>query len=250
MVTGEVAEDFPNFFDRRSLFTLLTERQKSVHPPAYRLGQIGSAMGLFDRFFRRPPPIRGTAALADFIDEHAAFLVQKGMYEYARARAGHYAKVLLSEPEFLAAMERARWQAFPLGLAMVGEMVEGMLRPSMGVERQAGLDALAALVLDVFDRYPVPAPIERATWTGERIELARRLDRIGLHPPKWVKDIPVPLAKDYFDLMPIHEKLRAPDFPAITNYLRVSLINIHDTLEARIDAPAVARSLLAKDAGA
>jgi hypothetical protein len=201
-------------------------------------------MGIFD-FFRRAPTIREAGALADFIDNNAAFLVQKGMYEYSRARAGHYAKVLMNEPEFLAAMEKSRWQAFPLGLAMVGEMVEGKLRPSMEEEKRAGLEALAALVLDVFDRYPAPAALDRAMWTVARTDLARRLDQVGLHPPKLVKDIPIPLAKTYFELMPIHEKLRAPDFPTITNYLRVSLINIHDTLEARLDAAAVARSLLA-----
>ena len=80
-------------------------------------------MGFFD-IFRRAPAIREAAALADFIDENAAFLIQKGMFEYSRARAGHYAKVLLQEPEFLAAIEKSRWQGFPLGLAMVGEMVE------------------------------------------------------------------------------------------------------------------------------
>ena len=42
-----------------------------------------------------------------------------------------------------------------------------------------------------------------------------------------------------------HEKLRAADRYAITNYLRVSLINIHDELVKRLDVPAVAQSLLA-----
>ena len=79
-------------------------------------------MGLLD-FFRRKPPIRDAAALADFIDGNAAFLMQKGLYEYTRARAGHYAKVLFREPEFHAAVEVSRWRAYPLGLAMVGEMV-------------------------------------------------------------------------------------------------------------------------------
>ena len=78
-----------------------------------------------------------------------------------------------------------------------------------------------------------------------RARAQRRLDLIGLHPPKPVKDMPVPLAEAYFDLMPIHEKLRAPDFLAISNYLRVSLINIHDELIERLDVPAVVQSLLA-----
>ncbi len=200
-------------------------------------------MGFFD-IFRRAPAIRETGALADFIDENAAFLIQKGMYEYSRARAGHYAKVLLQEPEFLAAIEKARWQGFPLGLALVGEMVEGVLHHAISEDRRAGLDALIALVLSVFDRYPVPPSLGAAAWEDARSELTRRLDRVGLHAPKFVKDIPIPLAGAYFDLMPIHEKLRAADRLAITNYLRVSLINVHDALIKRLDVPAVAQSLL------
>jgi hypothetical protein len=200
-------------------------------------------MGFFD-LFRRAPSIQDAGALADFIDQNAAFLVQKGMYEYSRARAGHYAKVLMREPEFLAAIERARWQAYPLGLAMVGEMVEKILHPMIADDRRAGVDALRDLILSVFDRYPRPDSIDAREWSDARIELARRLDLIGLHPPKAVKDMPMPFAKLYFDLMPIHEKLRAADFLAISNYLRVSLINIHDELADRVNVPAVVASLL------
>ena len=75
-------------------------------------------------------------ALADFIDRNAAFVVQKGIYEYSRARAGHYAKVLFREPEFQAAADESRWRAYPLGLAMVAELVEGVLRPAAGEDRQ------------------------------------------------------------------------------------------------------------------
>jgi hypothetical protein len=71
-----------------------------------------------------------------------------------------------------------------------------------------------------------------------------RLDLIGMHAPKWAKDVAEPYVQAYFDGMPIHEKLRAADYPAIRNYLRVSLINIHDELSKRISSPEVARSLL------
>ena len=36
--------------------------------------------------------------------------------------------------------------------------------------------------------------------------------------------------------MPIHEKLRGRDFPTMRNYLRVTMINIHDELDKRLDA--------------
>jgi hypothetical protein len=195
-------------------------------------------LGLFE-LFRRPPPIRDAQALADFIDQQAAFLMQKGIYEYSRARAGHYAKVLFREQGFQQAVEESRWRAYPLGLAMVAELVEGVLRPH-GIDRNRQLDALSALVLSVFDRYPVPPSLGEAAWREARAELMRRLQLIGMHAPKRAFDICEPWAETYFNLMPIHEKLRGRDFPTIRNYLRVTLCNIHDELTKRMDAQALA----------
>jgi len=199
-------------------------------------------MGLFDAF-RRPPPIREVGDLGVFIDERAAFVTQKGIYEYARARAGHYSKVLFRERPFQDAVDRSRWRAYPLGLAMVTELVEGIMRPHVGEHRRTALDSLNALSLQVFDRYPVPAALGQVAWLESRRELARRLDLIGLHPPKPAKDIPEPFAESYFALMPIHEKLRGRDFPTIRNYLRVTMCNIHEELTTRLDAPAIAAPL-------
>jgi hypothetical protein len=198
-------------------------------------------LGFLD-LFRGPPPIRDLQALADFIDQHAAFLVQKGIYEYSRARAGHYAKVLFRDPEFLKAVEESRWRAYPLGLAMVAELVEGILRPH-GADRVEQLAALHTIVLGVFDRYPVPAPLGAQAWNDARAELERRLRLIGLHPPKFAKDVPESFIKSYFSLLPIHESLRTSEFPTIHNYLRVTSCNIHDEFSKRADAPAVADAL-------
>ena len=202
-------------------------------------------MRLMDLFslFRRRPPIADLAALAEFINDNAAFVAQKGIYEYSRARAGHYSKVMFQEESFLHAAELSRWRAFPLGLAMVTELVEGILGRQDVRDRRLRLDALNELVLAVFDRYPVPAAIGELAWSAERAELANRLSLIALHPPKWAKDVPEPMVETYFNLMPIHEKLRKPDYPAIRNYLRVTMCNIHDELTKRMDAAAVVGSL-------
>ncbi|MCA1363653.1 hypothetical protein I6F14_25490 [Bradyrhizobium sp. IC3069] len=202
-------------------------------------------MKLLQKFFRPRPRIGDRKALADFIDAQSAFIVQKGIYEYSRARAGHYAKVLFAEEGFAQAVERSRWQAYPLGLAMVGEMVEGVLRPHAGMQRRAVLDQMILVVLSVFDRYPVPPSLGEDAWLEARRELEQRLDLVGGHAPKRVMDIPEPLAETYFAMMPIHEKLRGRDFETIRNYLRVSLCNIHDELVDRIDAAAVTNRLLA-----
>jgi hypothetical protein len=203
-------------------------------------------MKWLDRLLGKRPAILDTVALADFIDGHAAFIVQKGIYEYSRARAGHYAKVLFSEEAFAQAVERARWSAYPLGLAMVGEMAEGVLRPHAGEKRRAALDQLTRLVLSVFDRYPVPPSVGPGSWRGMRVELERHLDLVGGHAPKRVIDIPEPLAEKYFALMPIHEKLRGRDFATTTNYLRVNLCHMHEELEERMDGPVLMNALLAQ----
>jgi hypothetical protein len=205
-------------------------------------------MGVLD-WFRRPPPIADREALADFIDSQAAFLVQKGIYEYSRARAGHYAKVMFGEQTFIDAFNLARWQAYPLGLAMVGELVEGVLRGSPGTDPVDVQNWVRALVLSVFDRHPVPPQIGARTWHEEREALARRLQHVGLHPPKRAMDIPAALAKSYFGLMPIHEKLRGRDFVTTHNYLKVTMCNIHGEFTERLDVPALSR-LLSERGGA
>ena len=195
----------------------------------------------FWKGFRRQA-ISDLSQLADFVDAQAAFLAQKGIYEYSRARAGHYAKVLFSEGVFLQALEQSRWRAFPLTLAIVAEVVEGILRRGGG-ERRVILDAFSEVVLSVFDRYPPPSELAKDEWLNARQELAHRLDLIGTHAVKFAKDVPETFAETYFALMPIHEKLRAADQPAIRNYMRVTAINIHSEFEKRADIAALTESL-------
>jgi hypothetical protein len=168
-------------------------------------------MGLLDtlNIFRKRPPVRDHVELAQFIDENAAFLAQKGIYEYSRARAGHYAKVLFAEAGFAEALERSRWSAYPLGLAMVGELAEGVLRPLADADPDPQRETMRALVKRAFE-------------------------------------IAEPFARAYFNLMPIHRKLRASEFPTLHNYLKVTLCNIHDELTKRLDAQATVDSLRAR----
>ena len=120
-----------------------------------------------------------------------------------------------------------------------------VLRPHGGAKVVQQREAVSSLILSVLDRYPVPATISRQDWSAARDTLALRLGQIGLHAPKLAKDIPEPFARAYFELMPIHEKLRGRDFSTIHNYLKATLCNIHEELTQRMDAPAVAVALAA-----
>lgn len=202
-------------------------------------------MNILAKLFRRPAPIRDLDGLGEFIDAHAAFVVQKGIYEYSRARAGHYSKVLFGEAGFQQAVEVSRWQAYPLGLAMVGEVAMGVLQEATDLDRQAVVRRVSDVTLTCFDGWDVPAALGAPTWYGLRKPLVERLDRIGLHAPKRAMDIPMTIAEAYFELMPIHESLRGQDFPTMRNYLRVTLCNVHDQLAKRIDAPALAAQISA-----
>ena len=89
----------------------------------------------------------------------------------------------------------------------------------------------------------VPPSLGEQAWSEARVELARRVQLAGMHAPKRAFDICEPWTETYFNLMPIHEKLRGHDFPTIRNYLRVTLCNIHDEFSKRMDAPALAAML-------
>jgi hypothetical protein len=204
--------------------------------------EIAGRMALFG-FFRRRPSIREVAELADFIDEQSAYLVQRYIYDYTHALVGPYSKSLLVRPDFVQAVERSRWDAYPLGLAMVGEMAEGVLQSHAGEERRAILDPLSALVLDVFDRYDVPTLIGTGAWQAARDELAAKLDQIGTHPPKRVIDIPESYAERYFNMMPFDKELLTNDVPTTRSYLRLTLTNIRDEMVKRMDAAEIAAKL-------
>ena len=199
-------------------------------------------MGFLD-FFRREPRVAGREALIDFLDKQAAFLAQKGIYEYSRARAGPYGNVLFDEKGFLAEIEKSRWRAYPATLAMVAEAVEGVLRPAAGEQREALLQSVTAAALAAFDRYPSPAVLEPGAWAALRQTLEHDLALVGLHAVKRVMDVPQRYLDRYVEAMPIHEKLKANDVPTIHNYLRTNLCNVHDVFVRRADVPALVAAL-------
>lgn len=200
-------------------------------------------MDILAKLFSSRPPIRRPDELGEFIGAHAAFVVQKGIYEYSRARAGHYAKVLFGEADFQSAVERSRWRAYPLGLAMVAEVAVGVLEEQTGKLRSELLPKVQVLVLTDFDHWEVPAALGIEEWQTLRAALVEHLARIGLHPAKRAMDVPEPFTKTYFELMPIHKSLRGPDFPTMASYLKVTLCNVHDELTKRLDAAAFSRAL-------
>jgi len=199
-------------------------------------------MGFLD-FFRGKPAIRDLTALADFIDRQSAFLVQKAIYDYARARSGHFAKIMLADKGFQQALDRSRWRAFPLGLSMVGELVEGVLAPAAGNDRRSVIDALIKLVLSVFDRYPRSDALTDEEWKAGRADLALHLERLSTHPPKRVIDIPVQFSDRYFAMMPFDKQFLTPDAPTARGFMQLQLVSLQEELSKRIDTAQIVAQL-------
>ncbi len=199
-------------------------------------------MGLFD-MFRRVAPIVTRDELMDFLDRQAAFVAQKGLFEYSRARAGPYGNMLFDDKAFLAELETSRWLAFPVMLAMVGEAVEGLLRPAAGDRRAAMLQALTDAALATFDRYPVPAGLSAEAWAELRQQVEHDFSLLSFHPVKQAMDIPARFIDRYVAAMPIYEKLLAKDIPTIHNYLKTNLCNVHEVFVKRADVAALADAL-------
>jgi hypothetical protein len=201
-------------------------------------------MGLLDAFFRKPR-LTGAPELADFMDSRAAFMVQKCVYEYARARSGLLSSKLFKEAAFRTELEKARWGNYPLALRSVAVMVEHTLRPAAVGDAPAMREGLIAAVDEICRRYPLPEGFSADFWLSARDDIARRIRQAGLAAPHAIKDIPLETAREFFRRLPIHPDLRSHDFELVTNNLRVNLCRAYEDLLEVADCPALARSLAA-----
>jgi hypothetical protein len=198
-------------------------------------------MALLDHFRRRA--IRDQVTAGAFIDEQAFHLAESCVRDYSRLRARDGADALLTDTAFVAALDKACWEAYPRALVMVGTIAEGSLRPYAGEHAHAVLFGLIAMILDHFDQRPVPKAIGDVEWRAARADLERSLNdltRARLQAPET-------LARDhasfYLAIMPLHPKLGADDFAALTNQLKLSLLHIREAFAQRANLLALAGEL-------
>lgn len=197
-------------------------------------------------FLRGPAPITDRAGLLDFIESRAAFVVQKSIMDYARARSGPFFTSLIKEAPFRQAVAVSRWTLYPVGLAMVGEMVEGFARGG-GLDPVHSAQGVARLAAEAMDRHAAAQELEPQAWAEARAELVETLERLSGRPPKPVKDMPLAYWERVFANMPIHENRREGDSEVVRNHLRSNLCAMYEELERRI-TPQRLEALIAEPA--
>lgn len=207
-------------------------------------------MGLLDKLganlFGRRDRIDSVEALADFIDSRAAFLCQKCVVEFCRVRAGVYWQKLFMEEEFIAELGKANWKAFPPSVAMIVEMIEGVLREPAGLRQRQLPGVLTAAAKGVFARHPVPAGMAPDFWDQAAALVAERLQATQADAPRPVRVIPDPLAKVVFDALPIHESVVTNDYDYIFNNLRMNLLRFHSDFIDAVDTRALLDDMLGR----
>jgi hypothetical protein len=183
--------------------------------------------------------------LRDLLSREAWYLSQKATIDYCRARAGLGWHALVSEPDFVAALNACRWQAMVavLGDAMI--VTEGFLRPHVADEAQRLAAALTAVFAAILDASAAPEDA-RAGWRALPDELAARLARVQMGPVHSAAEIARTSGTRVFELLPLHPSVRVDDREVVINSVRFGLVAFSETLARAVDDPAeLARRLTA-----
>lgn len=185
-------------------------------------------MTMFKKIWRlfMPAPLRAGSvrdaeSLADFLDREAALLAQKSTFDYSRARAMLHWSKLFSEPDFVAALDGARWRAYGALLPDMAVLVQRRLRWAGADPARLG-PWLAQIVQATAARHPPPSWCADG-WPGllsnlEGVLEAARFDDEPIATRVW------PSVGAIFDAMPIHLDIRRADKPVIESHLRMGLI--------------------------
>ncbi len=183
----------------------------------------------------RTPPIATIDSLEAFLDSRAAFMAQKCVVEYCRARSGVLSMKLFKEPAFREALHHSRWTTYALVYCDIAEMVEGVLRPHAGGKLARLAQRLAHLAERTFASHGLPEGAPGDFWSDAVARLERRLALAQLHAPRPVRDIPKTEIEAILASLPIHPSLRGEDFEMLQNNLRINLVRIYEDFLARAD---------------
>lgn len=194
--------------------------------------------------FRRPRLDR-LDALAEVMAAQSAFVAQKCTIDYCQARTGLNWPMLEKEAVFRDALDRSRWEAYPLVLSDVGIMIEGLLRPAIPLERHLLLSHwLIRTYGDCLDRYGPPRHRGAgATWEDDIDRFRRRLGQVQLAAPRPVHEVGGESGGALHRLMPIHPSLTNLDARMIANNVKMRLCRVYEDLERDLDRGAVAAEL-------
>jgi hypothetical protein len=191
----------------------------------------------------RRQPVARLPDLVELMAGQAAYVTQRTVIEYCRARSGLHWEKLFAEPAFAGRLEVCRWEGYALLLAEIAELVQIRLRRAGTGGPEAHLAALVRAAQAALARHPPPA--HRASWDDAAEAVARHLARALIAAPRPVHLMGMQSADVLFELVPIHPDLRRHDRAMFRNSLRFAICGAHEEIGRRLDLPALEQALLA-----
>jgi hypothetical protein len=187
------------------------------------------------------PPVATLAELADFLAAQTAYVSQRTVLEYCRARTGLNWEKLYREQAFIDSLEVCRWEAYAEVLAEVAELVLILLRRQDPGDPQACLPGLLAAAGAALLRHPVPG--HRTSWDAAAALIEEHLAQSLFASPRAVHLAGFGAADAIFAQLPIHPDLRPEDREMFRNSLRFALCRVFDEMKRRLDVPALTQAL-------
>lgn len=198
---------------------------------------------------RRKPPVVDRESLCRFLDQRAALITQKTIIGYCHVKTNLPISELIVEKQFADAFDRSRWEAYAAILADLVVIAEGRLRVAAG----AGAAVLPARLAELYGAVLAsrPCPVHRAGgWHDEVAALRGRLAEAQESPPRPVAEVSRVSARKVFRSLPIHERLRRPDAPAVEAGVRFLFVGLAREFDRDLDHAALADALLAAETDA
>jgi hypothetical protein len=187
------------------------------------------------------PRVATSDELADFLAAQSAYVAQRTVLEYCRARTGLNWDKLFREQPFIDSLEVCRWEAYVEVLAEVAELALIQLRRQSTTEPQAYLAGVGAAAGAALLRHPVPG--HRTDWDSASAHIEQHLAQSLLAAPRPVHLAGFGAADAIFALLPIHANLRREDHEMFRNSMRFGLCRVFEEMTRRLDVPALAQAL-------
>ena len=121
---------------------------------------------------------------------------------------------------------------------------ETFLRPAAGGRLPALAARLVNLYEDILARHPAPAHRDEG-WQADIAAMRGRLTTAQEGLPLSIMQISETSARRVYDALPIHERLRESDQPAVEANVRFLMVGLAHKFESNFDAAAIVGDLLA-----
>jgi hypothetical protein len=212
--------------------------------------RLAQALSALRRLMGRSPVPSVAAAheLADFLAAQTAYVAQRSVLEYCRARAGLNWDKLFEERLFLESFELCRWEAYAIVLAEVAELALIRLRRDGAADPASCLPGLVAAARGALLRHPVPG--HRTSWADAAFAIDQHLARAVLAAPRPVHLLGFQSADAVYDLLPIHADLRPEDREMFQNSVRFAICRVFDATAREFNVAALEAALSATGEGA